>query len=536
MVSKGLIRKGEYFDSVTLMLAGRELSGLEGVIDAAVVMGTRENRAILENSGLLLEEFKDARDSDLLVAVKADSEKIAFDAFDQLDRVFAESKKRTGEESEYRPASIDGALEIMPGANIAIVSVAGAYAGDVAMSALDRGLHVMIFSDNVPLDTEIALKKTASEKGLFVLGPDCGTAIINGVPLGFANSVKRGGIGLVAASGTGLQEVSCITTSLGAGISQALGTGGRDVSDAVGGVSFLEGIRALEEDPATKVIVLVSKPPGGKVLRSVAALLEKVRKPVVAILLGAEDGLAIDGVFNAGTLEEAAFAAAFLAGDPDMDGLGEKVRAALASRNEAYMGMVDDVVKKLRPGKKFIRGLFSGGTFCTEAQLIIEKAGVAPINSNAPSGKSQPLEDNLASVGHTLIDMGADEFTVGRPHPMIDFSLRRRRIIEEIRNPETAVILLDVVLGFGSNMDPAGELEGTIPMAIAAGVPVIVSVTGTPADPQGVNRVASRLVNAGAAVLPSNASAARLAGALALAVEKKMSHEQATTRRQDEGE
>ncbi len=521
MVSKGLIRKGEYYDSVTLMLAGRELTGLEGVQDAAVVMGTRENRAILENSGLLLDEFEKAGDSDLLVAVKAETEKTAVEAFERLDLIFAESKKRKGSGRVYRPASLDGALEVLPEANLAIVSVAGAYAGDVAMSALDHGVHLMIFSDNVPLDTEIELKKTASEKGLFVMGPDCGTAILNGVPLGFANSVKRGHIGLVAASGTGLQEVSCIATALGAGISQALGTGGRDVTDEVGGISFLEGIRVLEEDPATKVIVLVSKPPGAKVVKSVTDLIEKVKKPVVAILLGSEDGLVADGVFNAATLEEAAFAAAFLAEIPDMENVGEKVKAALAGRSDPFLGMIDGVAKKIEPGRKFIRGLFSGGTFCTETQLILEQLGVGPLNSNAPAGKSKPLTDNMKSVGHTIIDMGADEFTVGRPHPMIDFSLRKRRMLEEAADPETAVILIDVVLGFGSNLDPAGELEDTISKVIVAGVPVIVSVTGTSSDPQGVNRVASRLTGAGAAVNFSNAQAARLTGALAQAVDKK---------------
>ncbi len=496
----GRIKKNAYFDSVTLMQVGKELSGIKGVGDAAVVMGTKSNLGILESSGLLLPEFKKASDTDLLIAVKAADRAVAESALKQADTVLARSRKQEEGKEETKPANIDSAMTILPGANMAMISVAGRYAADVAMDALKRGLHVMLFSDNVSLEQEIELKKFGQKKGLLVMGPDCGTAIINGVPLAFSNVVSRGNIGVVAAAGTGLQEVSTIISNEGAGISQAIGTGGRDVKEDVGGIMFIEGLKALARDSETKVILLVSKPPHKKVLAKVNRVIRGIRKPVVSLLLGAET--------KAGgptTLEQAALMAVALSGGRKPEGILQD----LEERDIQIDKIAVKEAKKLKKRQKYLRGLFSGGTFCSEAQLIMG-AELKNIYSNAPAGRARQMADAWKSHKNTIVDLGEDEFTVGRPHPMIDFSLRNRRILEEGNDPETAVILLDVVLGYGSNMDPASELSAVI-RTVSKKVSVVCSVTGTDMDPQNKSEVQKALRRDGAIVMPSNAAACSLA-------------------------
>ena len=511
MIVKGIIKTGEYFDSVTLMIAGRELSSRPGVSDAAVVMGTAENKSILKSSGLLCPEFKKSGDADLLIAVKSADEKSASAALAEAEALLKSVRKKGHAGSVFPPKSIEGALKILPGANMALISIAGKYAGEAAVKALRRGLHVMLFSDNVPLKTEIELKRYAKSRGLLVMGPDCGTAIINGVPLGFANAVNPGTIGIVAAAGTGLQEASSIISNEGAGISQAIGTGGRDVKKEVGGIMFLEGLKALAEDEATKVIVLISKPPHADVLKRISAAVGGIRKPVVAMFLGANPKI-LPGMTTASTLEEAALLAAALAQGKKPESVGQRLK----SRDKELARLAARESSKLRKGQKFIRGLFSGGTFCGEAQSIF-RGMLSQIHSNAPLAPFQPLADAWKSEGHTVVDLGEDAFTVGRPHPMIDYSLRNRRILDEADDPETAVILLDVVLGYGSNPNPAGELGPAIAAAKktakAAGRHLIFacSVTGTEKDPQVRGLVETALQASGAVVLPTNAAAAKFA-------------------------
>jgi len=516
MAVKGKVKRGEYFDSVTLMLAGRDLSGLPGVQDAAVVMGTRENLAILEASGLLCPEFAAAGDTDLLLAVKAGDEVAAARALDAAEKRLAERKsKPAGPAGVVSVRSLEGAVKLQPGSRLALISVAGRYAAAEAWRAIDQGLHVMLFSDNVPLESEIALKRAARERGLLVMGPDCGTAIVNGIPLGFANVVERGGVGIVAASGTGLQEVSVLVSNAGAGISQALGTGGRDVKEAVGGIMFVEALKALAGDPSTAVILLVSKPPHPSVLKRIADACRAISKPVVSIFLGAPPGVAeAFSTYAAATLEEAALVAARIAreGASSASEAAGRIRRELDARDRALLEKAGPMAQGLSPGRRYLRGLFSGGTFCSEA-LFILRGRLSALWSNAPAGDARALDNPLHSRENTLVDLGEDAFTVGRPHPMIDFDLRKRRMVEEIRDPETAVILLDVVLGYGSHPDPAGELAPLVRDAAGA-VRVICSVTGTDHDPQSRSRVERTLREAGARVMPSNAAAALLAGAV----------------------
>jgi FdrA protein len=507
MTVVGQIKKGAYFDSVTLMRVGKELATLPGVADAAVVMGTKSNQAILAASGLLSSQFKHAGDTDLLIAIKARTDKAAQGALAAVEALLAKATRKSATSSEVRPVSLDGALKALPGANLAMISVTGRYAGDLAMRALESGLHVMLFSDNVSLEQEIALKQFARKRGLLVMGPDCGTAIINGVPLAFANAVNRGSIGIVAAAGTGLQEVSCIISNEGAGISQAIGTGGRDVKQEVGGIMFMEGLKALAQDDQTRVILLVSKPPHPQVLKRIEQVIKSIRKPVVALFIGATAN--VGGPAN---LEEAALQAVALAQGKTPNAAAQR----LAARDATLTELATREAARRKQGQQYVRGLFSGGTFCAEAQIIF-KGLLADVYSNAPVGGAKQLRDSLVSQKNTVIDLGEDEFTVGRPHPMIDYSLRNRRILEEAADPATAVILLDVVLGYGSNPDPAAELTPVLRKATRK-VAVVCSITGTDQDPQNRSRVEKVLRKAGAIVMPSNAAACKLAGRIIQAV------------------
>ena len=395
----------------------------------------------------------------------------------------------------------------MPAANLALISTPGDYAAAEAMKALHLGLNVMLFSNNVALEDEIALKRYAGAHGLMVMGPDCGTAILGGIPLGFANVVRRGDIGLVSASGTGLQQVTCLIDQLGHGVSQAIGTGGRDLRTEVGGLTMHQGLDALAGHAGTRVIVLISKPPAPEVAVHVLESARKAGKPVVVNFLGADPKvLAASNLHAAKTLEDAAVTAVALAAGRQPDDVGF---AALS---------VD--VPRPGPAQRYVRGLYSGGTFCSEAALLLSEH-VAPVYSNTPIGGAEPLADVWHSRAHTLIDLGDDVFTRGRPHPMIDHRLRNERIAIEARDPQTAVLLLDVVLGYGSHPDPAAAMAPAVAAAIAqaaeAGrrLAVIGFVCGTEADPQDLKRQQATLTEAGMILTTTNAQAVRLAARIA---------------------
>lgn len=508
-IVKGKIINGEYFDSVTLMLASGELKKMEGVEESSVVMGTHENKSILETSGLLISEFKNATDNDLLVCVKASSESIADAVLGNIKSLFKKIRNKSESTEDYAPKSFEGALKQMPDANISLISVAGKYAFREAMKALKSGLHVMIFSDNVTIEEELELKQFALSSKLLVMGPDCGTAIINGAPLAFANKVNRGNVGIVAASGTGLQEVSCIISNEGAGISQAIGTGGRDVKKEIGGLMFIQAIRMLNDDKATEVIALVSKPPHEDVLKKISDEIKKIKKPVVAIFIGGDASiLKKSGAVPATTLEEAGLIAAALSKGIKY----EEIISDLKKKDQTYQEMAAALSANKTKKQKYLRGLFSGGTLCDEAQLIFKDI-IGYVYCNTPLNKDFLLEDSWKSKENCVIDLGEDEFTVGRPHPMIDYSLRKKKILEEAADTEVAVILLDVVLGYGSHLNPAGELVPVIKQALqnSKGLQVICSVTGTELDPQNMHDVKLKLENAGAIVMNSNAAASRLA-------------------------
>ena len=517
MITQTLVQSGEYYDSVTLLQVAQGLLALPGIADAAVVMGTPANKGLLVEAGLLTPEVEAASPDDLVIAVRAADAPAALQALSEAQTLLKTSRQTAtgGSGLETPPKTLGAAIERLGGeANIALVSVAGRYAAGVAREALHRGLHVFLFSDNVAVEDEIALKTLAREKGLLVMGPDAGTAILNHVALGFANVVPPGPVGVVAASGTGLQAVTCYMAREGVGITQAIGVGGRDLKAEVGGIMMLEGLKALQADPATKILLLVSKPPSPAVAEKVLTQVRQSDKPAVVLFLGGDPAeITRAGAIPVADMEEAAAVAAAVA-------LGQNpadARINLRQRDLSLKTRAAEVRRQLAPGQRYFRGLFSGGTFCYETQLILKGMGIE-VQSNAPVEKRLRMADANKSVGHVAVDLGEDEFTVGRLHPMIDPGLRNRRILHEAQDPETAVIFLDVVIGYGSHADPAGEAVKAIKEAQAiardAGRELlfIASVCGTADDPQDLGLQEAKLEAAGVMVLPTNAAATRLAG------------------------
>jgi len=503
------IHESTYFDSVTLMLISSKLGDLDGVQEAAVMMGTDHNKRLMIQSGVLDPETAErVRPNDMVVGILAESDEVIHTALARLEELMHEKNQSADEKVEI-VHSIDTVKNVLPGANFCIVSLPGKYAGRETMRAMQQGMHVLLFSDNVDLETEIRLKDYALEHGLLMMGPDCGTAIVNGVALGFANRVRRGNIGLVAAAGTGLQEVTTLIHRMGGGVSQALGTGGRDGKSAVGGRMLLQCLDALAQDEGTEFIGIISKPLAEDVLVRLEAAITQVSKPVVACFLGAPVPDSKTDLLRACTLEDAAAMLCSLA-----------LKAPVADLLQQLEQVQAPDAVHFAPEQKYLRGLYSGGTLCYETMLLLQQKNIDTF-SNIAVDPALQLADVEKSVAHTLIDMGDDYFTNGMPHPMIDSRLRAERIVREASDPETAVILLDCVLGYGSNPDPAGELVKAIRRANtardAAGcVTYVASICGTDEDIQHRQAQKRLLEEANVIVLESNAQAARYAADLVL--------------------
>lgn len=510
-VKKVVVQKDSYYDSVFLMLTSKAVKQLPGVKNAVVAMGTQMNLELLKEIGLLTLDTEGATPNDLIIAIEGENEEVVEKACQSAKDLLRKKRTSAEQEGEYRPVSFDTALNMAHDSNLAIISVPGMYAAREARKALEKGLHVMVFSDNVPLKNEIALKKLATDKGLLMMGPDCGTAIINGKPLCFANVVKRGNVGIVAASGTGLQEVSCCIEKLGCGVSQAIGTGGRDLKNSqVGGMTMLMGIAALQSDPETKVILVISKPPAESVAKKVISKLKEIGKPSVVHFIGLEAHEQSGNLWFAGNLEEAAGMAVGLS-------RREEYCPRTFTIGEDTVGkIVEKETKGMERRQKYLRGLYTGGTLADEAMVVCEREGFE-IFSNNQTKPELLLKDPHVSEGHTVVDLGDDVFTVGRPHPMIDPSIREERILKEMEDPEVAVFLLDIVLGYGSHEDPAGAILESLRQAKGkvedrgGYLSVITSITGTEGDFQNMGDQKKKLESIGCAIMPSNYQASMLA-------------------------
>ena len=474
------LRTGAYADSVRLLQVSRTVQGVTGVAAAQVAMATPLNVEVLEGMGFPLPEGASPNDMVVAVRLAEDADEGALDrALAAVDEALT-ARAASGPTEEEPHRTTAAALRDAPG-SLVLVSVPGASAVAEAMDALDAGHDVMVFSDNVPVEQEVALKDVATERGLLVMGPDCGTAVVGGVGLGFANTTAPGPVGIVAASGTGCQQLLCLLDHAGVGVGAALGVGGRDLSAAVGGASTREALRRLDADPSVELVVVVSKPPAAEVAAALREYADGLGTPVEFALLGP--------------------------GQPDLTAAAEAVLRRLGRDVPAW-----PVQGTAGPATgSALRGLFVGGTLCDESMLIATEA-LGPVRSNIPLSPELALGDDLDAAltadEPTMVDFGDDALTAGRAHPMIDPTLRLEQLARVGSDPRTGVILMDVVLGHGAEPDPAALLA---PAIAAAAPPVVVAVVGTDADPQGRTRQAAALAEAGAEVHLSNAAATRRA-------------------------
>ncbi|MBG9982588.1 acyl-CoA synthetase FdrA [Aerococcaceae bacterium DSM 111020] len=494
-----VIKKNNYQDSINLMLLTTELNNLDDVNQAQVMMATDSNKDLFKTAGLYTDELDAAGANDMAIVVDSDSEETMDKVLETIDEFIQKlASGEDGGEGKVKVSNWKDAHEALPDANLALFSIPGTYAAPEIEKALDAGLHVFSFSDNVPLEDEVRLKEKAHEKGLLLMGPDCGTGTISGIPLAFTNVVNPGNIGIVAASGTGIQEAATIIDQLGGGVVHAIGTGGRDLSEEVGAITMLDALAGLEEHDPTEVILVISKPPAPAVRDKVVSALQASSKKVVAIFLGEKPMEHQGNVAFAYTLEEAAKMAVDLSN-------GDEIKA---NYTEAVDVKMDESLRD-----KTVKGLYSGGTLANEAATLIADA----LQLDSIKGEHGYI---LNTNGFQVMDLGDDFYTQGKPHPMIDPEVRVQKLQEVLEDQSTGIILLDVVLGYGSHPDMAGALAPSIKEALSSakeeGRPlyVIASIVGTKQDPQDYDQTLATLEDAGVIVKDSNADAITYALAL----------------------
>jgi FdrA protein len=509
MASGFVIRKNQYYDSVFLMGINKHLSEEEAVTQSAMLMGTEKNKELLKDIKVISEEIKSAQPNDLIVAVVAESQVFVDKALSRLDFWLTAAIENAPISNLH---TLQEGLAEKPNANLAVISLPGEYAAREARKALESALNVFIFSDNVSLEDELELKKIGKQKGLLVMGPDCGTGIINGIGLGFSNSIRRGSIGIIASAGTGLQEFTSQVHNGGCGISHAIGTGSHDLSEIIGGITTLAALDALEADPQTKVIAVLSKPPASKTIETLVARFKSSKKPIIACFLGHQEKLDGEGVsfHHVRLIDEAVNLAIQLAG----------CEAVIKKSNKKdLIKLISREKTGFKPEQKYLRGIMAGGTYTYQTQQVLRSTGITTY-SNAPLDKKYKMENPDHSRENSIVDMGDDHYTQGKPHPMIDGSERKRRILLESRDPQVAVLMVDFILGYGASMDPVGDLLNSIIEAKrnvkdrGGFLSVVANICGTNGDPQDLNLQRKMLIEAGVVVFDSNADAAQFCAEL----------------------
>lgn len=489
-----VIKENTYQDSIVLMLLSNKLSGIEGVNKASVMMGTPANKDIFKSSGLATEELEQAGPNDIAIVIDTEDPSKVETVKAEVEAALKGESESDSSTANKEAVSWKQALDMADKPNLALISIPGTYAAMEAENALKQNLNVFMFSDNVAKEDEVKLKQLAHEKGLLVMGPDCGTGIVHGVPLAFTNTVSKGDIGIVGASGTGIQEVTTIIDRLGKGVTNAIGTGGRDLSTEVGAITMIDSIKALNADPTVNVITVISKPPAKEVQEKVMNTLRNIAKPIVTLFLGHKPTFDEQNIYNAYTLEEAAVVSVQLAN-------GETPAYAPKS--------LSDLQPAFKAEQTSIKGFYSGGTLAYEAAILIQDA--FDVTDDHEEGYT------LKSEHHEVIDLGDDMYTQGKPHPMIDPEIRKEKLRQAAEDEKTAVIMLDNVIGYGSHDDMANELAPIIAEVIErskqAGreIVVLATVVGTTKDYQGYESQKAILADAGAHICDTNDQMVRTA-------------------------
>lgn len=489
---KTIIQENSYKDSIVLMLLTNEIADMEGVEQVSIMMATPANKDIFDDAGLLTEEVKEAKADDIAIVMEIDKEERADEVLEAIDAFLNKSEAKDKTKTADVAKSWAQAEELMPETNLALFSIPGIYAAKEAEKALDLGKHIFLFSDNVELEDEVRLKKKAYDKGLLFMGPDSGTGMISGVPLAFTNKVRKGSIGVVGASGTGIQEVTTLIHKMGQGVSSAVGTGGRDLSEEVGAITMLDSLNHLAQKEDTKVLVVISKPPSQKVKDKVENFLRSIDKPVVTVFIGEQPAFHEPNMYHAYTLDEAAQAAVKLTEGSSVTDL------QLQNEKEKVNEHLKD---------KTIKGYYAGGTLALEAAMIIGDSLSVELSEDHAKGIM------LSHEGFEVTDFGDDAYTQGRPHPMMDPHFRVEKIENSLDDPTTGIILFDLVLGYGSHEDMAGALSQAIidvqeqAKAQNRELVFVSTVCGTDLDYQDYQKQVEILEAAGVHVYDSNAKA-----------------------------
>lgn len=512
-----LVKSNYYRDSLNLLKISDIMKrSSSGIVEAVVIMGTKTNKAVLVKLGFPSTKINQATESDLIIAIEAVDKGSVDSALRKVEELLhSDGSSDTSNLVSENPTDLDSALVSMSNANLALISIPGEYVKDLSIKLSNEGIHQQIFSDHVPLDDELTIKEYAAKKGVLVLGPGAGTSIINGKGIGFSNVLRRGPVGIIAAAGTGLQEVSSLLDQCDIGVAYGLGVGANDPKEKIGGLMMLEALKVLEELPDIEIMTIVSKPPSPRAKKQIIDYIVKhgKKKYVLAFLGGGHDDSLPNStkskIVQVTTLASAVFAVAGLTSNE----LYKRSLVRLRIEPEILQRSVAKEWKGFGQQQKYIRALYTGGTFAYETQVILNGI-LKDLFSNAPTGRTKKLPQSSKSKKHSILDLGEEEFTQGRPHPMIDPTIRRLRLVEESQDPEVGVVMMDFVLGYGSNPDPVGAVLKEIGQVKATArksgryLSIVTHVCGTKRDPQGYDESVRKLENAGALVFPTNALAA----------------------------
>jgi succinyl-CoA synthetase alpha subunit len=509
-ITKNIIKRNFFRDSVQMMLLSDQLKRESGVIDAAIVMGTKLNKNALLNNGLLTIDGNKAGETDTIISLTCDNESLLNTAIAKAEKLLTSKPgKRTSEFS-----NIYSALRSFNVANLAIISIPGKYVRDIAVELLNKKLHIFLFSDHVPLEVEIELKRLASNNHLLLMGPEAGTSIINGTVLGFGNHVRRGNIGIIGASGTGIQESSTLLDMYRSGISHAIGVGGRDMLKENGGLMTLQAIEAFENDPETKVVLLVSKPVDSDARNMIVNTIKNEAKKKYALCLigDKEDIVDSDQIVFAKSIQSSILKILKLSDPIAYQNTLEQFRKEMHDT----ISLAKKLSSNLSERQKYVRGFFAGGTLCYESIAVLEQIVDQEIYSNLTHDSKLHLDGMQKSKEHTFIDFGDDEFTTARPHPIIDPSLRINRILEEAKDPNVALIIVDIITGYSVANNTLQLHAKAIKEAISIArqenrtLPVFAYICGTDVDVPDLEL--NIIKNSGAEIFRSNALMSFAAG------------------------